>query len=183
MTKYIYEHLEGKRFGRLVVLCKSKERNSAGHICWHCICNCGNYKTVSGAFLKRGDTKSCGCYRREFGSLIGRRITIKHGDAGKGKKRNKLYSVWASIKSKCTNPTDTGYGIYGGRGITYCDGWNDYLVFKEWALANGYAMGMAIHRVNHDGNYEPDNCQWMVGREHRSHHAKLRRRDGGRRFL
>lgn len=32
---------------------------------WHCKCDCGNEVDVLGANLRRGATKSCGCYNKE----------------------------------------------------------------------------------------------------------------------
>lgn len=44
-----------------------------------------------------------------------------------------------------------------------CPEWHDFAVFREWALANGYADGLSIDRFpNNDGNYEPGNCRWAT---------------------
>lgn len=54
--------LTGKRFGRLTVLRKT----SSGHsTMWLCRCDCGNETVVSTHSLVSGNTKSCGCQRRE----------------------------------------------------------------------------------------------------------------------
>ena len=53
--------LEGKRFGRLVVLScagRDKKNNSL----WDCKCDCGGGTVTRGFMLKSGRTKSCGCY-------------------------------------------------------------------------------------------------------------------------
>ena len=55
--------LTGKRFGKLIVLRRSgndKHKNAT----WLCQCDCGNRCNVVGANLWRGDTKSCGCYKK-----------------------------------------------------------------------------------------------------------------------
>jgi 5-methylcytosine-specific restriction endonuclease McrA len=67
--------LTGQRFGKLVVLEGGKERNKHGQIQWKCRCDCGEVKEVTGAKLRSGHIKSCGCLRvldikgEKFGSL------------------------------------------------------------------------------------------------------------------
>lgn len=57
--------LVGKRYGRLVV------KNYAGmdiikKVIWNCECDCGTVLPVRANSLVSGNTKSCGCYRREL---------------------------------------------------------------------------------------------------------------------
>ena len=52
--------LTGQKFGRLTAQHYDVEQKK-----WHCVCDCGNEKKVTTADLKRGHTKSCGCYRNE----------------------------------------------------------------------------------------------------------------------
>lgn len=62
--------LAGQRFGRLAVIgFAGKSKN--GHSKWLCKCDCGNEVIVSYEGLKRGDSKSCGCYRSErIGNMV-----------------------------------------------------------------------------------------------------------------
>lgn len=55
--------ITGERFGRLIVL--SQSENKGGRTMWLCKCDCGNEVVVTTQSLRRGDTKSCGCFRRE----------------------------------------------------------------------------------------------------------------------
>lgn len=61
--------LTGLIFGRLTVLNEAEPQVSASgqkRIMWNCKCECGNYTVVSGAGLRSGSTKSCGCLQKEL---------------------------------------------------------------------------------------------------------------------
>ena len=60
----MHEDLTGKKFNKLTVLSMFKPSNSRLWHC-HCICECGNYKDAPSGEIKRGNVKSCGCYRKE----------------------------------------------------------------------------------------------------------------------
>lgn len=82
---------------------------------------------------------------------------IKHGDA-----RTKLNKVWRNMKDRCYNPNNKRYAHYGARGIIVCNEWrDDYVKFRNWAIANGYIEGLSLDRINNDGNYCPENCRWV----------------------
>lgn len=57
-------NLLNKRFGRLIVIQKGKIFEGQ-HQGWICKCDCGNTKELNGKFLRRGDTKSCGCLLKD----------------------------------------------------------------------------------------------------------------------
>lgn len=89
------------------------------------------------------------------------KINYKHGYAHK----EKLYSVWKSMKRRCCSPNDKSFKNYGARGIKVCDEWTtDYVKFRSWAYRNGYEpngkfQDYTIDRINNDGNYCPANCR------------------------
>jgi hypothetical protein len=58
------DDLAGQTFGRLTILQRAPN-DKRGHAAWLCKCECGNTKVVLARFLTRGDTKSCGCLRRQ----------------------------------------------------------------------------------------------------------------------
>ena len=91
----------------------------------------------------------------------------KHGES-----YARLHNIWGLMKQRILNPNSKNYKYYGGRGITICPEWtNDYIVFRDWALTNGYKEGLQIHREN-DGNYEPDSCKWVTRTENLRHTRK-----------
>ena len=55
-------NLAGQTFGRYTVL---RQVETPGHSRWLCRCTCGTEKEVCGYSLQSGNTKSCGCARRE----------------------------------------------------------------------------------------------------------------------
>ena len=55
----------GDKFGRLTVVSDAVERDKPGQKKWECVCDCGTTKKVLEQNLKSGNTKSCGCFRKE----------------------------------------------------------------------------------------------------------------------
>ena len=158
-TRRTYKHdLTGKRFGKLTALYDTGERKN-GKPLWECRCDCGNITKVKSCNFVSGRTKSCGCYSRE--KVI--EMNTTHGGTG-----TRLFRIWTSMKTRCSNPNYKKYEYYGGRGIKVCDEWlHDFAAFRKWALANGYKDNLTLDRKDPDGNYEPQNCQWATWHEQR----------------
>lgn len=90
-----------------------------------------------------------------------------------GLSKTKLYSVWCSMKSRCHNPTDAAYHYYGGRGIIVCERWREDVqnFFEDMGFA---PEGYTLDRINNDGNYCPENCEW-VSRKHQMNNRRCNR--------
>jgi hypothetical protein len=83
-----------------------------------------------------------------------------------GGKHTRLYIIWGDMKQRCVNPNREDYKHYGGKGISVCDQWkNDFAVFRDFALSHGYDDTLTIDRIDSDGNYEPDNAQFIPPNE------------------
>ena len=78
---------------------------------------------------------------------------------------SRLYGIYTGMKERCSNPYHCAYQNYGGRGISYCEEWQDFQAFKTWAEFNGYSDNLTLDRINVNGNYEPSNCRWITFKE------------------
>jgi hypothetical protein len=164
-TNLKYSHPSpGERFGRLVFMSVSGRRN--GEWLCQCKCDCGNTSVLHLRSLRRGYTTSCGCLRRELNRLPKPKVSrygsqnhhFKHG----GKRDHpRLYRIWQGMQQRCYNSAEQNFRYYGGKGITVCDSWrHDFVVFRDWSLANGYDDRLTIDRKDSALGYSPDNCRW-----------------------
>jgi hypothetical protein len=130
-----------------------------------CVCECGKSFTARADALQRGDTKSCGCWRRE--SMRKRRTgvspsTMTHGESKKPVSPE--YNAWSHMKTRCLNPRTKDWKDYGGRGITFCKRWEAYENFLA-DMGRKPVGKWSLDRIDVNGNYEPSNCRWATDLE------------------
>lgn len=73
---------------------------------------------------------------------------------------SRLYNIWYGMRMRCSDPEDSHYHVYGGRGIRYCAEWEEWEGFKQDML-EGYDETLTLERKDVDGGYCKENCEWI----------------------
>lgn len=176
------------KYNRLTLIEKTKEKTKDHRYLHRFICDCGNEYLGLLKSVKSGNTKSCGCLKKEVSAksvLKVRDKAIKTRTLdGKphGMSRTRIYVIWRAIKNRCSLETNSYYHRYGGRGITICDRWkNSFNSFYDDMgesykkhVKNYGRKNTTIDRIDNDGNYEPSNCRWATCKENTNNRSNTK---------
>lgn len=168
--------LIGHKYHRLTVVAKLDMTPSGAR--WLCTCECGGTCTRLTTQLRRKGSKT-NCCPDCWQSILSLGVRTHGGRLQNTAGTEPLYMVWKSVRARCADPSNP---YYGGKGIRMCAEWDDYAVFRDWALANGYEYRaglsrgdrLSIDRINPAVGYCPENCEWITGRENSRRMAKSR---------
>lgn len=129
---YVTHDLTAARFGRLAVLRRVDIRGDGPRRAirhrWLCQCDCGSTITLSGHYLRSGNTKSCGCYKtserrasvkdvtgERFGKLVAVRPIAIEGE----KRRWDWICQCDCGKEKIIRGSDLRFGKVASCGCSY----------------------------------------------------------------
>jgi len=137
------EDISGIVFGTLTAL--SKAPSVKGETKWICRCSCGRTLDVYTKALKRGMTRSCGCYIDQHGMSY-----------------SPEYATWKRMLERCTNPKNQDWHLYGGKGVQVrFASFSDFFAHVGARPSKAYS----IDRIDGSGHYEDGNVKWSTARE------------------
>lgn len=142
MKKELIDMLHQK-CGRLTVVSRAENKNNRAY--WNCLCECGNTTTISGKKLRTGQTKSCGCLRKDTckQTAINQRHTEEYVKEKLYENGYKLLSSYEGIlkptKTQClkcnhifTRRIETS--LYNQHGCPQCSKQNNGFIRSEYFI-------------------------------------------------
>jgi hypothetical protein len=151
----------GKIFGLLLIIGESAKKHN--RTAWICMCECNTIRIATGNDLQRGKVKTCSSSLcRNFNTDSAHEAVRTHKMSN-----TRLYRIWGGMRRRC------GYHP-NYINIKYCEQWDSFESFMEWALKNNYSDDFTLDRIDVYGNYTPENCRWATHKEQSRNTTKNR---------
>lgn len=137
---------------------------------WRCRCmDCGTEIILSTTKLNKKYNASCSFHDGSKRINKNNRTNTKHGLSD-----HPLYTVWKKMRIRCNK--QKGDPRYTTRGISVCEEWHqDFKVFYEWSMANGWAKGLHLDRINNADGYCANNCRFVTPKENQRNRDKTKK--------
>lgn len=158
----------GNRHNRLVVL-EEAGRDNWGSIIWKCRCDCGNELLVTGVSLRRNNTKSCGCLRKEISAKHAKEMAENNKLCLGQANFNNLYHQYkknAEARELIFELTKEDFSFLTKMNCFYCG--CEPTQERDMPRCNGVYTYNGIDRIDNSKGYTIDNvvpccslCNWQ----------------------
>lgn len=147
MTKH--KDKTGQKIGRWYVLARKGVHERHKYSEYYCVCDCGTFRITNPSER----SLSCGCLAREKRLVA----NTKHGLY-----RSREYRIYLCMIQRCTNPKNTKYHLYGGRGITVSSSWKESFenFMEDMGRIPDGETKLTLDRIDVSKGYSVENCRW-----------------------
>lgn len=151
--------ISGQRFGKVIALKIVGTHPTCQSKMWECKCDCGKIFSTLGVSLRKGETKSCGCLKKEINQKIG--------------KESRCWRGYEEISKKFFNRIKSNASA---RNISFNlkieEIWNLFLKQEKKCAISGIELSFSpkstgtlctasLDRIDSKKGYVIDNVQWV----------------------
>lgn len=160
---YGYDEYLGYDLGHMRVK-EIKRSIFSNAIIWVCECkNCGATKEVMASQAIKGVNLECLCDIKNNVDENENNKVYSSIEEVRLEDRDRLARIHRIMIKRCYDENYISYKNYGELGIRVDSEWlEDKNKFILWAVNNGYRKWLNIDRINKRGNYNSDNCIWVI---------------------